>query len=128
MCELFLENSAHVIEQLDFHPSLSNMLLSGSTDGLLNIYDTSIADEEDALHQVFNTRSSVHHTGFLNDDEVYATTHDERLSILALEDRLGGSSFDNVRDLMDCQYIIDVTPSNSTAAVIAVGKQRCEER
>jgi WD40 repeat protein len=45
--------------QVCFHPTKQDTLASGSTDGLINIFDVSKSCEEDALQQSLNTESSV---------------------------------------------------------------------
>lgn len=47
------------ISQVRFHPTLPDRLASGSTDGLINVYDISQDNEDDALEQCMNTESSV---------------------------------------------------------------------
>lgn len=106
------------------------MLLSGSTDGLVNIYDTSIADEEEALYQVFNHGSSIHHAGFMNQQDIYAISHDEIMSIYRLsdtnEDQDGKQSvkFGDVRGRLKCEYVIDLSTTHTDTAVAAVGNHR----
>ena len=51
--------------KLRFHPGSDNFLLSGSTDGLVNILDTRIADEDEVVIQAVN-HGSIHHAGFLS--------------------------------------------------------------
>ncbi|KAL8658567.1 MAG: hypothetical protein Q9226_000901 [Calogaya cf. arnoldii] len=70
-----------LVTDLSFHPSHPSVLLSGSTDGLVNIYNITVTDEDDALAQVFNHGSSIAHTGFISDHEVFALSHDEVFSI-----------------------------------------------
>jgi WD repeat-containing protein 89 len=86
------------------------VLLSGSTDGLVNIYDTTIVDEDDALVQVIN-HGSIHHAGFLHDDTIYALSHDEVFSIHLsthpdnpAEDP-GAIHFGNLREPLGCEYV-----------------------
>lgn len=50
-----------------FHPQKLNCLISGSTDGLINIYDTNINDEDDAVYQTINHEASIHSTGFISE-------------------------------------------------------------
>jgi hypothetical protein len=59
--------------------------LSGSTDGLVNIFDTAVGNEDDAVLQVINHRSAIHHTGLIG-DEIYALGTDEKLSFYTQQD------------------------------------------
>ncbi|XP_066137441.1 WD repeat-containing protein 89 isoform X2 [Euwallacea fornicatus] len=47
------------ISQVQFHPTDSNKLMSGSTDGLINVYDLSEQNEDDALQECLNTEAFV---------------------------------------------------------------------
>lgn len=98
-------------KQLQFHPTRNNIFLSGSTDGLVNIYDTTITDENDALVQVIN-HGSVHHAGFLNDRAIFALSHDEVFSVHPATNPDDEQSqdpnpvqFGDVRQPLDCEYI-----------------------
>lgn len=115
--------------QVQYHPTQANLLLSGSTDGLVNIYDASISDEEDALYQVINHGSSIHHAGFLGDLEIYALSHDETLSVHRLADPNENTEepaptvFGDLREKLKCEYVVEVLQS-STGAVIGAGSHR----
>ncbi|MCJ1418563.1 hypothetical protein MMC32_004911 [Xylographa parallela] len=117
------------VTELCYHPSKASSLLSGSTDGLVNIYNTTIADEDDSLIEVFNHEASIHHAGFLTDTDIYALSHDEQLSIYRMTAPDEGESsddepypvvFGDMRPRLSCEYIVDIAP-NSGSAVIAAG-------
>uniref|UniRef100_A0A1B6KZQ3 WD repeat-containing protein 89 n=1 Tax=Graphocephala atropunctata TaxID=36148 RepID=A0A1B6KZQ3_9HEMI len=55
----YWECHTDVVTQVRFHTSDKDHLLSGSTDGLINMYDLSQTEEDEALLQSFNTESSV---------------------------------------------------------------------
>ncbi|OQE46307.1 hypothetical protein PENCOP_c001G00363 [Penicillium coprophilum] len=96
--------------QLQYHPTRSNILLSGSTDGLVNIYDTTVTDEDEALVQVIN-HGSVHHAGFLSEHRIFALSHDEHFSVYPATDPDDASPepepvhFGDVRDPLGCEYV-----------------------
>lgn len=46
--------------QVKFHPSKSNILATGSIDGLINVFNISESNEDDALQFSLNSESSVH--------------------------------------------------------------------
>jgi hypothetical protein len=113
--------------QLTYHPTNSSLLLSGSTDGLVNITDTSIADEDEAVQQTFN-HGSVHRAGFLNETEVFAASHDEKFALydMAEQTHTGAATVDfgDVRTLLGCQYLAAVAPKQGgMGAVVGVGAQ-----
>src|SRR5699024_11116465 len=101
-----------------------------STDGLVNIYDTTIADEDDALLQVIK-HSSIHHAGFLSEDTVYALSHDELFSVHPLtnpDDEGSNASaapvhFGDIRPALDCEYVAQVL-SGPSGNYIAAGNAR----
>ncbi|MCJ1398340.1 hypothetical protein MMC11_001538 [Xylographa trunciseda] len=117
------------VTELAYHPSRASVLLSGSTDGLVNIYDTTIADEDDSLIEILNHETSIHHAGFLTDTDVYALSHDEQLSIYRLTLPIGGESsndesdpivFGDMRPRLSCEYVVDIV-ADSGSPVIAAG-------
>ncbi|KAI1322402.1 WD40 repeat-like protein [Xylariaceae sp. FL0255] len=114
------------VTELNFHPSDPNILLTGSTDGLVNICDTRITDEDEVVIQTFNHDSSIHHAAFLNDTEVYALSHDERLAFYDMsESRENGAAtldLGDMRSVLGCQYITNIVPKfNGAGAVIGAG-------
>ncbi|KAI1414066.1 WD40 repeat-like protein [Hypoxylon sp. FL1857] len=114
------------VTELNFHPSDHNILLSGSTDGLVSISDTRITDEDEVVIQTFNHDASIHHAAFLNDTEVFALSHDEKLALYDMaEGRETGAAttdFGDMREVLGCQYIANVVvKANGAGAVIGAG-------
>ncbi|KAK2809255.1 hypothetical protein FQN50_003896 [Emmonsiellopsis sp. PD_5] len=114
------------ITELQFHPTRSNVLLSGSTDGLVNIYDTTITDEDEALLQVVN-HGSIHHAGFLGEDAIYALSHDEVFSIHPLNNpnenvaEPAAIQFGDLRPVLHNDYVVQVLDGRG-GAFVASGK------
>ncbi|KAI6821428.1 WD40 repeat-like protein [Hortaea werneckii] len=123
----YAESHTDSITQLAFHPSHPHVVLSGSTDGLVSVFNGNEADEEEALQTVFNPRSAVHCAGFLTGGEVYVFTTDEQFLIYPLPDTStttteggddGQSSvadqqrqprdFGDVREKLNCMYVINL--------------------
>lgn len=101
----------------------------------MNIYNTTIADEDDALVQITNHGSSIHHAGFLADTQLYALSHDEVFSVYPLisqDDETAASDeddaptkFGDLRCLLNCEYIVDIiTQSENGKTIIAAGIHR----
>ncbi|PGH28157.1 hypothetical protein AJ80_00047 [Polytolypa hystricis UAMH7299] len=109
----YVESHNDDVTELQFHPSRSTVLLSGSTDGLVNIYDTTITDEDDALLQVIK-HSSIHCAGFLGDNAVYALSHDETFAIHPLNSpdenvvEPAAIQFGDVRPILHSDYVVQV--------------------
>ncbi|KAL9115956.1 MAG: hypothetical protein Q9227_000324 [Pyrenula ochraceoflavens] len=101
------------LTQLEFHPTSPDRLLSGATDGLVNVFDISIPDEDDALVQVVN-HSSIHKAGFLADDAIFALSHDENLAIHPVNSKdeeyiePNPIQFGDLRPRLSCDYAIDI--------------------
>jgi len=71
----YSESHTDDITQVKFHPTKDNILATGSTDGLVCIYDLNAASEDDGLFSTMNTESSVNRLGWYSDSNVYAVTH-----------------------------------------------------
>jgi WD40 repeat protein len=72
-----------------FHPDDSNKLISGATDGLINIYDLSQSREDDALIDSLNTESSIEKLGWLQrggKDVISCVTPTEDVQFWKLDD------------------------------------------
>jgi len=129
----FLESHTDTITELQFHRSEPSLLLSGSTDGLVNIFDIAKPDEEEALYQVINHGSAVHHTDFLNpSNDIYVLGTDETLSFYALQDpdesaeEPAPNHYGDVRAKMGCEYVVKVVWVD-TEPYLAVGSHRYTE-
>lgn len=110
------------ITDIKFHPCDKNLLLSGSTDGYVNIYDLLQDDEEDAQHQVINF-ASIHSCGWLGPKRIWTLSHMETFAIHELNDKSDQwiepkpVQFGDIRNNWDCDYVVDIFPG-----FIATGK------
>lgn len=113
--------------ELQFHPTNPSRLISGGTDGLLNVFDISIKDEDDALVQILNHGSSIHHVGLLSDTDLCALSHDEVCSIYQLEPSSDDDSdtppraFGDLRPHLGCEYVVDLVLTRDRTAIIGAG-------
>ncbi|AMD20528.1 HDL216Wp [Eremothecium sinecaudum] len=120
----FIDSHHDDVTDLKFHPTDSNILLSGSTDGYVNIYDLTQPEEEDALHQVINF-SSIHSCGWLAPNRIWTLSHMETFSIHELNDKSdyprepNPVDFGDIRESWNCNYVIDIYPG-----FIATGKNQ----
>lgn len=74
---------------MQFHPHDVNKLVSGSTDGLINLYDLSQPCEEDALIDSLNSESSIDQLKWFrtkNSDAIACTTHTLELQLWKFDD------------------------------------------
>ncbi|RAL05285.1 WD repeat protein [Aspergillus ibericus CBS 121593] len=124
----YVESHNDDVTELQYHPVRRNLVLSGSTDGLVNIYNTTIADEDDALVQVIN-HGSVHHAGFLGERTIYALSHDEDFSIHPATDPDESTQepepvqFGDLRQPLGCEYIAQLCVGSQGPYIAAGNKQ-----
>ncbi|XP_071665829.1 WD repeat-containing protein 89 isoform X1 [Patagioenas fasciata] len=76
---VYSESHNDDVTKICFHPVKPNSVASGSTDGLVNVFDINKDNEDDALISTCNSDSSVSFIGWSGKDykEVYCVTHDE---------------------------------------------------
>ncbi|NXF88318.1 WDR89 protein, partial [Eubucco bourcierii] len=76
---VYSESHNDDITRISFHPVEPNLVVSGSTDGLVNVFDINKENEDDALISTCNSDSSVSFIGWSGKDykQVYCMTHDE---------------------------------------------------
>lgn len=123
----YAESHTDTITQLAFHPTQPQALMSGSTDGLVSVFDVNQPEEEDAIQQVLNPRSAVHCAGFLSAGQAYVVTTDEQFLIYPLAEPADGGErpaavdFGDVRKTLDCMYVVDVLQQSSGQSVMAYG-------
>ncbi|VEU20454.1 DEKNAAC101375 [Brettanomyces naardenensis] len=102
------------ITEIRFHPTRKDILLSGSTDGYVNIYDLKVEDEDDSLLQVINF-GSIHSANFLSERRIYTLSHIETFSMHELVDTTTEETvepepidYGDIRDDWGCEYVVDV--------------------
>ncbi|NXP08372.1 WDR89 protein, partial [Thinocorus orbignyianus] len=76
---VYSESHSDDITKICFHPIKPNVVVSGSTDGLVNVFDINEDNEDDALIATCNSDSSVSFIGWSGKDhkQVYCVTHDD---------------------------------------------------
>jgi WD40 repeat protein len=125
-----IESHTDTVTSLQLHPTLPKLLLSSSTDGLVNIFDTSQPEEDDALYQVINHGSAIAHAGFMYPStDIFALGTDETMGFYALqsqkeeEEEPAPKIFGDVREPLGCEYLAKMHWVGSTPS-IATGKHR----
>lgn len=124
---IFKESHTDTITNLTWHPSQTDLLMSGSTDGLVSIFDVQQADEDDALKQVLNPKTAVHCSGFLTDDQAFVLSTDEQFFIYGLdkagaaeEEALPFKEFGDLRPQLDCSYVVNLLSASFLPSPILV--------
>ncbi|XP_076636519.1 WD repeat-containing protein 89 [Colletes latitarsis] len=77
----YWESHMEDVTCLAFHSNKQDILASGSTDGLINVFDLTQPSEDCALTYSLNTESSVDRIGWLNEDNLWCTTHTHSLQL-----------------------------------------------
>lgn len=88
------------VTSLSWHAT-NHLLLSGGGDGIVNVFDTSVIDEDDAVLQVFNHGSSLHLAQFVGKNEVLAFSHMETASLYKLSYNQEDVPRDEVKEFGD---------------------------
>ncbi|XP_078688689.1 WD repeat-containing protein 89-like isoform X1 [Branchiostoma floridae x Branchiostoma belcheri] len=88
------------ITQVKFHPYMPHKMATGSTDGLISIFDVRQSDEDDAVENVLNTESSVSRIGWYgpNTDKLYCVTHVETLQLWDTDEADQIGNFEDIKD------------------------------
>lgn len=122
-CRSLIDGHNDDITEVKFHPIRSNVLLSGSTDGCVNLYDLNIVEEDDSLFQSINY-TSIHSANFLNENRLFVLSHMETLSIFDLSNendmdpdskiksKLNDKEIGDLREKWSCDYIVDIKAPN----------------
>ncbi|KAL7275256.1 ERAD-associated protein [Rhizina undulata] len=139
----YTESHNDDVTELHFHPTMNHILLSGSTDSLVNIYNlltppspssnTADDDVDETLHQVINHGSSIHRANFLfpgggMQADIFAISHDESLAVYKFNEEIPEEDsgeevesrvFGDVREPMGCEYVVDILPHSAGGLVVA---------
>ncbi|KAJ3046405.1 WD repeat-containing protein 89 [Rhizophlyctis rosea] len=110
----FIECHSDDVTQVRFHPEQPNAMMSGSTDGLVCLYNLETFDEDDALYQVIK-EDSVHKIGYFGPsyEYLYCLTHMETFSLWQFSEAERVYQFGDIRMqtpeakvdyLIDCAY------------------------
>ena len=89
----------------------------------MNVYDTNVLNEDDALVQVFNHGSSIAHAGFLTTQQIFALSQDESFSIYDFDEftdpetDASAQPFGDLRQKLECDYVVDIVQSDGRKAV-----------
>ncbi|KAG5518776.1 hypothetical protein PMAC_002747 [Pneumocystis sp. 'macacae'] len=113
-------------DDVRFHPDKQDILCSGGCDGLINIFDTKILDEDEAIIQVLNHQSSIHRADFIGLNTIFGLSHMETFSLYNIQDIEKDTvnnenttavynyvSLGDIRSKFKCNYVIDVISRNT---------------
>lgn len=89
----YWETHTNDITQVLFHPMSANTLMSGSTDGLINIFDVNETNEDDALQSCLNTEDSVEKLSWRSETELSCTTLTHQIQMWNIDDACPAALF-----------------------------------
>ncbi|XP_033626104.1 WD repeat-containing protein 89-like isoform X1 [Asterias rubens] len=123
------QQNPYVIQQVKFHPTKPASLATGSTDGLVCVFDISQSSEEDALVTTLNSESSVSRIGWCgsNSEYLYCLTHTETILIWDAVESSVLTRFDDVREKLaegdQCKvdYLVDCFYHSPLKSLVVVG-------
>lgn len=123
---VFDEVHSDDVTQIRIHPIYSHVMISGSTDGLVNLYDLSKTTEgqDECLYQVIKT-DSVNKLDFFGPEMEYisCTSHMETFSIFRFEQGELVKAYGDCRN-SDVDYLVDTYYNSSSEQLILVGGTR----
>ena len=118
----FSEVHSDDITTLAFHPTVPTLLTSGSTDGLVVLYNLSTLVEDDVIHQTIK-ESSINKISYFGDRSEYLSvlTHMETLSLWKCEDGSNLASLDVRGEYLpfSLEYLVDTIYSNERLYLVA---------
>lgn len=114
MLRSFVDSHHDDVTDLKFHNTLP-YLMSGSTDGCVNVYNLNEPDEDEALHQAINF-ASVHLCQFTQPNRIAILSHVESLGFWDLNStdyesntEAAPKELGDVRSIWpDCEYVVDL--------------------
>ncbi|XP_014231232.1 WD repeat-containing protein 89 [Trichogramma pretiosum] len=115
----YWESHMDDVTSLAFHPTKRDALASGSTDGLINVFDLKQSSEDQALMYSLNTESSVDRIGWFANDNLWCTTHTHSLQLWKYDDAVPYLKFDRSdlalsrNDDPDSCYLVRIHSPNS---------------
>ncbi|ORY51613.1 WD40 repeat-like protein [Rhizoclosmatium globosum] len=124
----FIDCHSDDITQVRFHPTQDTLLLSGSTDNLINLYNlTPNLSEDDSLYQVINY-NSINKIGFFGPsyEYIFAQTHVETFALYTFEEANLVKDFGDVRrhdfnGFGSVEYLIDSVYDAAEGRLYLVG-------
>lgn len=105
----FFESHQEEVTDVKFHPTDPDLLISGSTDGLINVFDCKKENEDDALKYSLNTEDSVAKLKWHPQDKVscISNTNDLYLYDIDSQDLLKKWDRSTITDAIKRKSVID---------------------
>jgi WD repeat-containing protein 89 len=109
----FVDSHNEEITDVKFHPTKNDFLATGSSDGLINIFDCKKESEEDSLQFTLNTCDSVNKLMWHADEKISCITNTNDLHLYDIEsqdllkkyERADITSFIKRKSTIDCHVV-----------------------
>ncbi|VDK48232.1 unnamed protein product [Anisakis simplex] len=96
------------IQSLTFSSDQPHLLASGGADGLVNVFDSRIVNEDDALQSTIPMESSVNRVGFLSSNRAFAITDDNCFSLLRINSADDIDVISRKKQPFNGKFIVDI--------------------
>ncbi|XP_077863746.1 WD repeat-containing protein 89-like [Saccoglossus kowalevskii] len=124
----YKESHSDDVTQVKFHPTNADALATGSTDGLVCVFDISQRSEENALVTTLNSESSVSRMDWCgaNSEYIYCLTHTEQIMIWDAVESTRITKFDDIRQNLgergiEVEYLVDCFYNSSLKTLVVLG-------
>jgi WD repeat-containing protein 89 len=106
----FFESHQEEVTDIKFHPTKSELLASGSTDGLINVFDCKQQSEDDALQFSLNTEDSIGKISWHSQDRLSCITNTNNLHLYDVksQDLLKKWDRDSITESIKRKSAIDI--------------------
>ncbi|XP_023240293.1 WD repeat-containing protein 89-like [Centruroides sculpturatus] len=113
------------VTQVKFHSSRQNWVISGSMDGLVNLFDISKSHEDDALITTFNTECSIYKLDWFPQSKKFACiTSNQDLQVWNISDtspclNYTREKLTELHDGVNVDYLIDIIKFDSNMQLVS---------
>ncbi|KAL0279052.1 UNVERIFIED_CONTAM: hypothetical protein PYX00_000692 [Menopon gallinae] len=124
----YWESHTDDLTQIVFHPDKPEFVATGSTDGLINLFDITKTSEEDALSHSLNTESSVAKVRWHGNTRLSCLTHTEAVQLWSVDGAGPEVQFTREkvaealqRSQINDSYLIDVQQNSNDELFLLTG-------
>lgn len=121
----YADTHSDLITALNFSSTQSSILASAGEDGLLCVYNTSTAANDDAIISIMNTDNSVRSLGYFGPgrEGIYTISNTETMSMWHYESAQRIAHFPTIRDVIAVDYLIDCVYQQNQETLYLVAGQ-----
>jgi WD repeat-containing protein 89 len=111
------------VTQVKFNPQRPNELVTGGEDGLIVTYNTNVSAGDEPIVSMFNIDCPVRRFGFFGQglEGIYCLSTVETASVWHAPSAQRLSSFDDIRESLGLDYLVDCMYNSTTDALTLIG-------